>query len=51
MCSDFFHGQIGKGLFYWPNHSGETRLSKQEKEEEEREKMKESKKRMGEKKF
>jgi hypothetical protein len=27
---NFFQGQTG---FYWPNHSRETRLSKQEKEE------------------
>jgi hypothetical protein len=28
-----FHGQMYKGLFYWPNHSQETQLSKKEEEE------------------
>ncbi len=27
--SDFTQGLLSSGLFYWPNHSGETRLSKQ----------------------
>jgi len=22
--TDFFQGQTDRGLFYWPNHSGET---------------------------
>jgi len=26
--SDFFQGQMDRGLFYWPHHSGETHLSK-----------------------
>jgi hypothetical protein len=34
MRSDFFQGQMDRGLFYWPNHSWETRLSRQEEEEE-----------------
>ncbi len=34
MHSDFFQGQMDRGLFYWPNHSWETRLSRQEEEEE-----------------
>ncbi len=24
MQSDFFTGQVDKGLIYWPNHSGEN---------------------------
>jgi hypothetical protein len=31
--SDFFQGQMDRVLFYCPGHSGETQLSKQEKEE------------------
>ncbi len=30
--SNFFKGQTDRGLFYWPNHSGETPLSKLEEE-------------------
>ncbi len=30
MHGDFFQGQTDTGLFYRPNHSGETRLYKQE---------------------
>ncbi len=33
--SDVFQGQLDRGLIYWPNHSMETRLSKEEEEEEE----------------
>jgi hypothetical protein len=32
--NDFFQGQKDSGLFFWPNHSGETRLYKPEEEEE-----------------
>jgi hypothetical protein len=32
MHTDFFKGQTDRGLFFWPNHSLETRLSKQEEE-------------------
>jgi hypothetical protein len=32
--SDFFQGQTDRGLFYGPNHSRETRLYKQEEQEE-----------------
>jgi hypothetical protein len=35
MHSDFFQVQTGRHLICWPNHSAETLLSKQEKEEEE----------------
>jgi hypothetical protein len=31
--SDFFQEQTNRGLFYWPNHYGETLLSKQEAKE------------------
>jgi hypothetical protein len=31
--SDFFQGQADRGLFYMPNHSWETQLSKQKEEE------------------
>jgi hypothetical protein len=31
---DFFQGQKVRDLFHWPNHFGETRLSKEEEEEE-----------------
>ncbi len=31
--SDFFEEQTNRGLFYWPNHSWETQLSKQEAKE------------------
>jgi len=34
MHSYFFHGQIEIGVFYWPKHSWETWLSKEEVEEE-----------------
>jgi hypothetical protein len=34
MQSDFFRGQMDSGLFYWPNHPGETQLSNHEEEEE-----------------
>jgi hypothetical protein len=27
--SNFFRGQIDRGQFYWPRHSGETRLSQE----------------------
>jgi hypothetical protein len=30
MHSNFFQGQMDRGLFYWPNHSVETQLSNQE---------------------
>jgi hypothetical protein len=30
--SDFFQGEMDRGLFYWPSHASETQLSKQEKE-------------------
>jgi hypothetical protein len=30
--SDFFQGQMARGLFYWPNNSGEIWLSKREEE-------------------
>jgi hypothetical protein len=33
MSSGFFHEQMDIGLTYWPNHSGETQMSKQEEEE------------------
>jgi hypothetical protein len=33
--SDFFQGKTDRGLFYWPDHSGETMLSNQEDEQEE----------------
>ncbi len=26
--SDFFQGQMDRGLLYWPSHAGEIRLSK-----------------------
>ncbi len=32
--SDFFQGQTDRGLFCWPNHSGETWLSKQGEDED-----------------
>jgi hypothetical protein len=28
--ADFFQGQVDRGLIYWPNHSEETQLNKQE---------------------
>jgi len=28
-----YQGQMDRGLFYWPNLSGETRLSNKEEEE------------------
>ncbi len=31
--NDFFDGQTDRSLNYWPDHSGETRLFKQEEEE------------------
>jgi hypothetical protein len=33
--SNLFQGQTNRILIYWPNHTGETRLSKQEEAEEE----------------
>ncbi len=35
--SDFFQGLKDGGLFYWPKHSWETQLSKQEKQRRRRE--------------
>ncbi len=32
MHSVFFQGKIDRGSIYWPNHSGENELSKQEEE-------------------
>ncbi len=39
MHSDFFQGHKGRGLFFMPNHSGETRLSKLEGKEGEEEEL------------
>jgi hypothetical protein len=33
MHSNFFQGQMDRGLIYFPNHSGETLLSKKEEKE------------------
>jgi hypothetical protein len=35
--SDFFQERKDSGLFYWPKHSWETQLSKQEKQRRRRE--------------
>jgi hypothetical protein len=37
MHINLFQGQIDRGLIYWCNQSGETRLSQEEEEEEEEE--------------
>ncbi len=35
--SDFFQGQTDRGIIYWPNHSEEIWLSKEDNEEKEEE--------------
>jgi len=35
--SNIFKGQMDRGLIYWPNQSGETRLPNQEEEQDEEE--------------
>jgi hypothetical protein len=30
LRSDFFQGRTDQGIFYWPNHTQETWLSKEE---------------------
>ncbi len=40
MHSNFFQGQMNRNLFYWPNHSGDTQLSKNEEEVREKNALK-----------